>query len=153
MEVFGAAAGLEGKTLASAIFLTAIALAIVQLLARRRRPNGLSRAESQYFNDQDARRLIISTILAITAAGIWRGSVFDRHAARAVKAAWAYNWLAVGLLLIALLVLAFYDWWALGRYARGQQQALIETGRAEAEAIRERLEKPLENDFERNGSH
>ena len=48
--------------------------------------------------------------------------------------------------------LAFYDWWVLNRYARRQRQALIDAGRAELEAIRERREKPRDGAHQRNGS-
>lgn len=145
-------AGLEGRILSIAIFIVAIALGIHQALERKRRPEGVSGIDSLFFRDQDHRRAIITVVLAVIAAGIWRGAVLDRHAPRAIKAAWAYTWLAVGALVIGLLILGFYDWWAVGRYARRQRDQLIETGRAEAKALREGAEGSVKRQADRNGS-
>ena len=137
MSCFAVAAGWEGKTLAVAVSVAAVGLAVWQGLERRRRPKGLARRGALL---QRSRRTALDHRGGVGGRGgrISRGAVFDRQADRAAKAAWAYNWFAVGLLLIALLLLAFYDWWVISRYARRQRQAIIDAGRAELEAIRER---------------
>lgn len=122
-------ATIAGSALAGVLAVLALAFAVAQLRDRRRRRGGLGAADAAYFARQDARRLAGSLVMALLAAGMAAGLAIDPRAGPADRRAWAATWVGVMILVLALLALALWDWFALRRYA----------GRARRELLRERL--------------
>lgn len=126
-----------GLVLCGLLVLLAGGFAALQLRERKRRPAELSAPDRAYFRWKDARRLVGSTLMLLTAAGMAAGLWIDPSAGRAQRQAWSASWLTVMGLILILLVLAFWDWLALRPYARRALRRLdLERHQAAAELAR-----------------
>ncbi len=118
-------------TTAASLVLSTIVLLIAALLAWRERRDrcdrtiGLSPDDELHFARQDLRRSAGIAILVLLAAGLVIGSRLPPRLENRTNPQFAGTWLAVLLLILALLCLAMIDWVALGRYARRKRREMF----------------------------
>ena len=135
---------------ASAV-LAAVVIGIAFLLTWRQRleskkPRDLSdEADARYFTRQDRRRYRGAVMLALLGLGIGVGGNIDIRAGQSERIAFVAIWVAVLLLLLQVLALAFLDLWSTRRYADRQRRKLAEERRQTLEreiaAAREALRR------------
>ena len=150
----------------------AIALGLIQWSGSRNRDADLTEADARDFVRQDWRRGVGVVLMLLLALGIYVGSripplidtefPYDlevRQSVRALSGAWVETWvgghanplflaiwLAVIILLVVLLALAFFDWLATRRYAHRQRSSMA---RERLEILRETFRR---RDTLRNGN-
>ncbi len=138
----------------------AIALGLSQWSGSRDRDADLTEADARDFLRQDCRRGFGVALMLLLALGIFVGSRISplintefpydlevRQSVRAISGAWVETWvggranplfltiwLAVIILLVILLALAFFDWLATRRYAHRQRSSMA---RERLEILRE----------------
>lgn len=136
------------ETLATAAFLTGLAIlfACRQWVERAHRPDDLDELDTEHFRRKDQRRFSGTGLMVLIAALMFastRIKIVDKPAVRL----WTYCWIAVLVLLLVLLFLAFADWAANARYARRHRNAL----RAEQQEFWRGLASRLRQRHNRNG--
>jgi cytochrome c oxidase assembly factor CtaG len=115
---------LIGPALAAAVLLAAALLGMRQRAERRARAAVLEDPDRRHFARQDARRRTGTVVLALAGLGIAWGSGIDPKGDERSKRLFLAVWLAVMLLVLVLMVLAFLDVLATQLYARRHRRAL-----------------------------
>lgn len=111
-------------TMSLAVGAVAVALALWLWYERRNRSDELSPEDHHHFRRQDIRRGLVSLILLLIAVGLSAGSRIAPKVEGRTNLLFVEIWLGVFVLILALLVLAFFDWVATRIYARRQFRAL-----------------------------
>lgn len=127
---------LPGLVLATGVFVVALALMVWQLAERRQRESELSNEDALYFAHRDVRRSCVVLIMISLAAGIFIGSWVRPKWPAGPNPAFVLSWMAVFLLIIALMALAMIDWLATRTYARRHRIAIVREG---VEILREEM--------------
>lgn len=130
-----------GLLLAGLLVALAGWFAAAQLHERRRRPGDLPEPDRRYFRRKDVRRLSGSLLMLAVAGAMAVGLWIDPRDGRTERQLWAASWLVVLGLIVVLLVLALWDWLALGPYARRAFRRL-DLERRQAAAELDRLRRP-----------
>jgi hypothetical protein len=130
---------LIGSAIALMLMLLAALFGARQLTDRERRAKDLPRADAEYFEGQDVRRLIGSVVMFLIAAGMLYGLWMNPRAGRAEFRTWGLIWLGVSVLVCFLIVLAMFDWLAIRVYARRHRQILLDERLRILESERRRL--------------
>jgi hypothetical protein len=107
------------------IAMIALFLGLQQWYLWRARATDLSALDRRYFLRQDLRRGLGVAILLLLALGISAGSRVKPKVAGHVNLFFLEIWLAVVVLVLALLALAFWDWLAIRSYASRQRQSMV----------------------------
>lgn len=117
-----------GLWLALGLAAVAVALVAWQFADRRHRGDSPSEADRAHFRGQDARRWIVAGAVTLLAAGVYLGSHLPYRRDGRPNLAFLETWLAVFLLILLLIVLAFLDWLATRRFARRHRGAIVREG-------------------------
>lgn len=115
-----------GLVVSAFVGLSAALLAYRQHGERRMREEDLSVADAEHFRSQDRRRAVGSVLMLILAIGLAVGSSLPHMAGGRSNPEFLIVWLAVFVLIVVLLGLAFVDLLATRVYARRQRKALIQ---------------------------
>lgn len=111
--------------LATGIFAVAVSLLFWLRYEREQRDENLSEADFDHFSRQDRRRNIGLAILLILAQGIAVSPQIDRRVAGRPNLIFLLMWLAIFLLILLLLALAFVDLIATRVYAKRHREAIL----------------------------
>ncbi|MDR3637190.1 MAG: hypothetical protein P4L84_25525 [Isosphaeraceae bacterium] len=107
------------------VAVAAAGLALRQRSERLKRSAELDDADSRHFRTQDRRRAWGAVLMILLALGVSVGSRVPHLAGGRSNPAFLFTWLAVFLLVLVLLALAFIDLWATRIYGRRQHHALV----------------------------
>ncbi len=124
------AGAIPGLVLSATVGLAAAVMAYRQWADRGRRDPGREGGDAPYFARQDRRRFLGTALMGLLAVGIAVGTNLGPIADRAQARFFARTWVAVGVLCVALLVLAMRDWQATHAFARRHRRALAAERRA-----------------------
>jgi UDP-N-acetylmuramyl pentapeptide phosphotransferase/UDP-N-acetylglucosamine-1-phosphate transferase len=108
--------------LATTMILLGFLFAIRQWLDRRNRADDLTELDTTYFRRTDLRRGVGSALMFVI--GLLMFSAARYPVSKPEARVWGWTWIAVLVLLCALLVLSFFDWLAVWRYGRRKRSAL-----------------------------
>jgi len=111
--------------LATGIFAVAVSLLFWLRYEREQRDENLSEADLDHFSRQDRRRNIGLAILLILAQGIAVSPQIDRRVAGRPNLLFLLVWLAIFLLILLLLALAFVDLIATRVYAKRHREEIL----------------------------
>jgi len=114
----------SGTLLSMGMTLIAVFLGLRQWYESRAREPNLSDVDRAYFVRQDVRRGLGVAVMLILALGIWVGAPMDPLIAGKANVTFVLIWLAVVALILLLLTLAFFDWWATRTYARRLRRSI-----------------------------
>ena len=110
------------------VSLVALGLLAWQRAERARREEDLSPEDLRYFQRQDLRRLFVSVVMFLLAAGISFGSRMDHRLNGRPNPWFLLTWLAIFWLIIVLTSSAFLDWVATRQYARRLSREMLREG-------------------------
>ncbi|MHC5537576.1 hypothetical protein ACYOEI_05020 [Singulisphaera rosea] len=127
-----------GLVMSLAVGAVAIALAFWLWFERKNRSDELPEEDLQHFRRQDLRRFLVALILMLIAVGLSAGSRIAPKVEGRTNLLFVEIWFGVFILILALLVLAFFDWIATKIYARRQFRALANE---RLEILREELSR------------
>jgi len=134
----GSAGVIVSGVLAVGVLIVAGLLTWKQHLDRQRRPPSDDPLDARYYARQDRRRYRGAVILALVALGVGIGSRIDIRADRESRILFLIVWMAVFLLLIQLLLMAFLDLWSTRRFARRKRRQIAEERRKELKRAEDR---------------
>ncbi|HEV3163965.1 MAG TPA: hypothetical protein VGZ22_08020 [Isosphaeraceae bacterium] len=143
MRLFDSAASTSLVIALFVIFAVAF-LAWRQWRERQSRSPELSDADTDHFSRQDTRRLLGTIVLGLIAVGLVVGTRIPLNPppSRLIRRFFAGVWMAVILLLLVALVLAWLDIKATRLYARRHRHAIAEERRAFLEDAQRRRAYP-----------
>ncbi len=114
--------------LALGVSLVALGLLAWQRAERARREDDLSPEDLLYFGRQDLRRLFVSVVMFLLAAGITFGSRMDHRLNGRPNPWFLATWLAIFWLIIVLTSTALIDWVATRHYSRRLRREMVRKG-------------------------
>ncbi|HEV3120455.1 MAG TPA: hypothetical protein VGY53_01065 [Isosphaeraceae bacterium] len=121
---------LASLVLSLVVIAIAAILAVWQAHERRERDPELSEDDALHYARQDVRRFAGAAVMTLLGIGVLVGTRINaRIGGRPQRLLFAGVWLAVFLLIMILLVLAWRDWLATFAYARRHRRALAEERR------------------------
>jgi len=106
------------------VTIVAVVLALRQRRERGEREPEPSEADARHYARQDLRRALVGIVMVLLALGIVIGSSIEPKLGGRTNAWFLGIWLAVFILIFALLWLAMLDWIATWLYARRHRRAL-----------------------------
>lgn len=107
-----------------ALLILSAFLAYRQWVERRDRDPDIDKLDQRHFSVKDLRRWAGCLLMALIAGAMLATLTVDPRASRAAARLALGVWLAILLLLLALLSLAFWDWLANRAYAKRHRLAL-----------------------------
>lgn len=114
-----------GSALGVLVLGAAGLLAWLQFRDRGRRDRLDQADESLYFHKQDARRYMGAVLMAFAAIAICLGSMIDPRIGESARRWFVSIWFVVCMLILALVAVAFRDWFAIVAYARRRRAAIV----------------------------
>lgn len=141
-----------GSALGVLVLCAAGLLAWLQFRDRGRRDRLEQVDELLYFRRQDMRRYAGAVLMAVAAIAIGLGSRIDPRVGDSSRRWFVSIWFVVCMLILALVAVAFRDWYAIAAYARRRRAAIVrERERVIAEFQARKRNLPEEDRAATNG--